>query len=71
MAIKHIVTHGYGFADGVKFIPTHGYSPAALEAPTGIVDLHLHTRGLALTLAARSPALTLHARSTALTLEDR
>ena len=25
MAIKHVVTRGYGFADGTDFIPTRGY----------------------------------------------
>lgn len=32
MAVKHIITHGYGFADGVMFIPTHGYSAGAQVA---------------------------------------
>lgn len=27
MAIKHVVTYGFGFADGVKFIPTLGFTP--------------------------------------------
>lgn len=30
MAIKHVVTRGYGFADGTVFIPTRGYTPATL-----------------------------------------
>lgn len=71
MATKHIITHGYGFADGVKFIVTHGYTPAVVEAATGIVDLTLHTRSFAFTLETRSPALTLPTRSFALTLDDR
>ncbi len=34
MAIKHVVTAGYGFADGVKFIPTRGFTPAGVVVPS-------------------------------------
>lgn len=35
MAIKHIVTLGFGFADGVKFIPTVGYTPSTVVVVAG------------------------------------
>ncbi len=33
MAIKHVVTRGFGFADGVKFIVTRGYTSSIVIAP--------------------------------------
>lgn len=27
MAIKHVITMGFGFADGTVFLPTLGYTP--------------------------------------------
>ena len=33
MAIKHVVTLGFGFADGVAFIPTLGFTPNVLVPP--------------------------------------
>lgn len=32
MAIKHVVTLGFGFADNTVFIPTLGFTPGAVAA---------------------------------------
>lgn len=70
MAIKHVVTLGFGFSGGTGFVPTLGFTPAEVEQATGVVDLTLPARSPALKLEARTFALTLPARTTALTLED-
>jgi len=61
MAIKHLVTRGFTFSDGLR--ATRGYIPGAAAAVLGAA--------IKLTLYARSLALTLHARSLALTLRKR
>lgn len=33
MAVKHVVTRGYGFADGTIYLPTRGYTPGAEAEP--------------------------------------
>jgi hypothetical protein len=64
-----LVTRGFGNA--AAYLPTRGFTAAAVESATGLVALTLHARSTALTLETRSAALTLPSRSTALTLEDR
>lgn len=40
MAIKHVITRGYGFADNTKFIPTRGYTPNT------VVSTIVYTQGV-------------------------
>lgn len=59
--IKHVVTLGFGFADGVAFIPTIGFTPGEAIA----------VASLALTLPRRTNAVTLPERTNALSLPER
>lgn len=40
MAAKHVITEGYGFASGTKFIPTMGYTPSSVVVPPVVVVPH-------------------------------
>ena len=68
MAIKNIITLGIGASPGnIKYFLLLGLD---ISAVTGIVDLTLPPRSIALTLDERASALTLPPRTTALTLRD-
>ena len=39
MAIREVITRGYGFENGVIFLPTRGYGQLGIEAEIGNVDI--------------------------------
>lgn len=68
MAIKHIVTRGYGFADGTIYIPTRGYLPGAEVVAGPIRDLTLWPESSSLTLDDQLSGLHLLEADSALEL---
>lgn len=69
MAIKNIITLGIGVTPGsIKPFLLLGLD---ISAVSGVVDLTLPDRSIALTLSPRTTALTLRDRAIDLTLEPR
>jgi len=69
MAIKNIITRGYGFADGTIYIATRGYLPKVVAGP--IRELTLWTESSSLTLEDQSSGLHVLEADGVLTLETQ
>lgn len=59
MSVKHVVSLGFGFADGTKYIPTLGFESVAAADPRSLL---LYGRADVPTLAGRADVPTLAGR---------
>lgn len=70
MAIKHVVTGGYGFADGTIYIPTHGFTPA-VEVVYPAVTIPVRARSLTVLVPDRGTTIAVAARSLTVLVPER